>query len=92
MSTQSPTNIFDQDLVTYRVAMDLAKIQEGIIKISHEAHGYAWLPITVIRNPRLLTGVTSDNQGEGVYRIEINQNYWKDIFWIDHVFYLNQKQ
>ncbi|EAY31017.1 NUDIX hydrolase [Microscilla marina] len=91
MSKQSPpANVFDQDLVTHQVAMDLCKIQEGIVKISHEAHGYAWLPVTVIRNPRFLAGVTSDNQG--VYRISINQDYWEDIFWVDHLFYLNRKK
>lgn len=70
--------IFDQNLATYQVTLDLTKLQEGIVKMSHEEYGYTWLPITVIRHLQLLEVAGS----HGVYRLAMNQGYWEDIFWI----------
>lgn len=72
-------SIFDQGLVTQQVTLGLGRIQEGIVKVNHEEYGYTWLPITVIRNLQLLK--VTDSQG--LYSIDINEDYWNDIFWID---------
>ena len=67
---------FDQDLEQHRVILDMSKIHEGLLKVTHEELGTTWLPINVVRNIEPL--------GTGNwYSIEVNRDYWKDIFWMD---------
>ncbi|EAY28404.1 hypothetical protein M23134_03956 [Microscilla marina ATCC 23134] len=52
----------------------MGKIHEGLLKVTHEQLGSTWLPISVVRN---IEPLSTKN-----YIIEVNRDYWKDIFWM----------
>lgn len=66
---------FDQNLEQHRVMLDMGKIHEGLLKVTHKELGTTWLPVQVVRNTEPLNA--------GNYNIEVNRDYWKDIFWMD---------
>ena len=76
--------VFDQDLETHQVVLDLQKINEGIIKVTDEVNGSTWLPISVIRNPQFISAFSSNAQEQkGYYSIEVNREYWEEIYWME---------
>ncbi|WP_045113332.1 hypothetical protein [Microscilla marina] len=66
--------VFDRDLEQHQVILDMGKIHEGLLKVTHEQLGSTWLPISVVRN---IEPLSTKN-----YIIEVNRDYWKDIFWM----------